>query len=121
MLRLAVVILSAVGHARTDDKCTPEGSICHFLTQPCCPTLTCIRFTRTNGMNGICMLDVHSGDEYNVPIFSTRQGRAEHSTPSLPPRPSRFTLPPRPTAPGGATNPATQHYCCTAQFTCHRR
>ncbi|KAH6931634.1 hypothetical protein HPB50_026143 [Hyalomma asiaticum] len=92
---------------------------CHFLTQPCCPTLTCIRFTRTTGMNGICMLDVHSGDDYSVPIFSTPEGRAE-VTPSLPPLP-KFTLPPSPTGPGGMTHPVTQHYCCTAQFTCNRR
>ncbi|KAL3224658.1 hypothetical protein MRX96_026454 [Rhipicephalus microplus] len=93
--------------------------MCNFLTQPCCSTLTCIRYTRTLGMNGICMLDVQSGDDYSVPIFSTPGGRSD-VTPSLPPI-TRFTLPPSPTGPSHSANPVTQHYCCTVTFTCNRR
>ncbi|XP_077484768.1 uncharacterized protein LOC144094733 [Amblyomma americanum] len=114
MLLPVVIVLSVFGHTRAEDKCTPEGGICHFLTVPCCPKLTCIRFTRTSGMNGICMLDVHSGDEYNVPLFTPQP---EESTPSLPDT-TRFTVPPAPTAPTGLTNPTTQHVCCTQTFSC---
>ncbi|XP_077564861.1 uncharacterized protein LOC144180373 [Haemaphysalis longicornis] len=120
LLCLAIVTtLAAAGlfQATTaaEKKCTPEGGVCHFLTLPCCETLTCIRFTMTSAMNGICMLDVHSGDEYNVPVFTTPAARIAAKIPST----TLFTLPPRPTAPDEVTGTVTKHYCCSVSFTCN--
>ncbi|KAG0426925.1 hypothetical protein HPB47_025992 [Ixodes persulcatus] len=55
---------------------------CHFLRQACCENLTCIRYTASSPMTGICHLDVHTGNEYSVPSIATRKPEPK---PVLPP------------------------------------
>ncbi|KAG0440530.1 hypothetical protein HPB47_016258 [Ixodes persulcatus] len=80
---LALLTLTLVGGVwMIAPKCALEGNVCHFLRQACCENLTCIRYTASSPMTGICHLNVHTGNEYSVPSIPTRKPEPK---PVLPP------------------------------------